>query len=379
MNYIALKMLVEDRAKYLGLIFSIAFAAFLISHQASIFAGLMSRTTSQIKDVEDASVWVMDGSVQYVDEVKALPTTELQRVRAVDGVRWAVPLFKGLPTARAEDGRFRTAILMGVDDASLIGAPRKMVLGDPEDLREPDAVIIDLAGYRFFFPDGPLELGRELELNDRRARIVGICNASAPFQTFPVMFSRYSTALTYVGPQRNMMSFILAEPADGLDAAALARRIAAETGLRALTGREFGAATIGYYIGNTGIPVNFGITVIVAIVVGTVVAGQTFYIFAIENLKHFGALKAIGVTDNRLTGMILLQASLVGFIGYALGIFFTSAFFVATKDVLHLRGFIVYGEIAAGTFVIILFIIAAASLLSIRRVRTLEPASVFRG
>jgi putative ABC transport system permease protein len=379
MNYIALKMLVDDRAKYLGLIFSIAFAAFLISHQCSIFAGLMSRTTSQIKDVTDASVWVMDASVQYVDEVKALPETELYRVRAVSGVEWAVRLFKGLPTAKAADGRFRTAILMGLDDASLAGAPRNMLVGSIDSLREPDAVVIDLAGYRYFYPDGPLELGRELELNDRRARIVGICNASAPFQTFPVMFSRYSVAMNYVGPQRNMMSFILAEPKPGVPARELAARIGAETGLKALTGPAFGWATIMYYIRNTGIPVNFGITVIVALIVGTVVSGQTFYIFAIENMKHFGALKAIGVTDARLTGMILLQAALVGFIGYALGICMTTVFFLATKDIIHLRGFIVYGEIAAGTFFIILFIIAIASLLSIRRVRNLEPAAVFRG
>lgn len=379
MNYIALKMLVEDRAKYLGLIFSIAFAAFLISHQCSIFAGLMSRTTSQIKDVTDASVWVMDASVQYVDEVKALPETELYRVREVPGVAWAVRLFKGLPTAKAADGRFRTTILMGLDDASLAGAPRNMLVGSVESLREPDAVIIDLAGYRYFYPDSPLELGRELELNDHRARIVGICNASAPFQTFPVMFSRYSVAMNYVGPQRNMMSFILAEPAPGVPPRELAERIAADTGLKALTGPEFGWATIMYYIKNTGIPVNFGITVIVALIVGTVVSGQTFYIFAIENMKHFGALKAIGVTDTRLTGMILLQAALVGFIGYALGISMTTVFFLATKDIIHLRGFIVYGEIAAGTFFIILFIIAIASLLSIRRVRNLEPAAVFRG
>jgi putative ABC transport system permease protein len=48
MNFVALKMLTGDRAKYLGLI---AFASFLIAHQASIFAGVMDRTRSQVKDV----------------------------------------------------------------------------------------------------------------------------------------------------------------------------------------------------------------------------------------------------------------------------------------------------------------------------------------
>ena len=47
------------------------------------------------------------------------------------------------------------------------------------------------------------------------------------------------------------------------------------------------------------------------------VAGQTFYLFTVENLKQFGAIKAIGVTNWRLIGMILLQAFAVGIIGFS--------------------------------------------------------------
>src|SRR4029450_12304917 len=82
---------------------------------------------------------------------------------------------------------------------------------------------------------------------------------------------------------------------------------------------EFMWDCVRYYLRNTGIPVNFGITIMVALVVGTVVAGQTFYLFTVDNLKQFGALKAIGVTNRRLIGMILLQALSVGVLGFSLG------------------------------------------------------------
>jgi putative ABC transport system permease protein len=61
MNFVALKMLTGDRAKYLGLIFAIAFCTFLLENQTSIFASILKRTGSQILDVTDADVWVMDG------------------------------------------------------------------------------------------------------------------------------------------------------------------------------------------------------------------------------------------------------------------------------------------------------------------------------
>jgi hypothetical protein len=101
MNYVALRMLVGERAKYLGLIFSIAFSTFLLENQTSIFAGILKRTASQVVDITDADVWVMDPRTQYFEQTRALKDTDLFRVRGVPGVRYAVRLFKGTPVARA--------------------------------------------------------------------------------------------------------------------------------------------------------------------------------------------------------------------------------------------------------------------------------------
>src|SRR5215469_15095413 len=233
MNWVALRMLTGDRAKYLALIFAISFSSFLITQQASIFAGLMNRTRSQILDVTDADIWVMDPATQYVDEIYALKDTSVERVRSVPGVQWAEPLFKGRAMAKAPDGVFRAVVLMGLDDASLAGAPepRKMLLGSVENLREPDAVVIDLIGYHFFFPGQPLQLGQTFEMTDHRARVVGIVDASPPFQTFPVFYTRYSQALNYVGRERKLLSFVLVKKAPGVSMEELTHRIQGATGL----------------------------------------------------------------------------------------------------------------------------------------------------
>ncbi len=380
MNWVALRMLTGDRAKYLALIFAISFSSFLITQQASIFAGLMDRTRSQILDVTDADIWVMDPATQYVDEVYALKDSDLGRVRGVPGVRWAVPFFKGQPRVKAPDGKFRVAILLGLDDASLAGAPepRKMVLGSVEDLRDPDAVLIDVAGYHFFFPGEPLELGKTFEMNDHRAKVVGIVDASAPFATFPVFYTRYSQALDYVGRERKLMSFVLVKGEPGVPAQELTRRIQAATGLKALTRAEFGWLTIRYYMKHTGIPINFGLTVVIAMIVGTVVAGMTFYLFTLENLKQFGALKAMGTSNRRLVGMILLQAAVVGAIGYGIGMGLSATFFVVARTDAT-RGIVMLWQTMLGTAGVVLFIVGLASLMSLRKVLILEPAMVFRG
>src|SRR5499427_1819844 len=357
MNFVALKMLTGDRAKYLGLIFTIAFCTFLLENQTSIFAGVLKRTGSQIADVTDADIWVMDPKTEYFEQTKALKDTDLTRVRGVDGVQWAVKLFKGSPVARTLDGKFAVSFCLGLDDATLTGAPRKMLLGSWERLREPDAVVIDKAGYLLLFPGEPLRLDRTVELNDHKAIIVGISDASAPFVSWPVIHARYSQAVNFVGRERTQLSYVLVRPQPGVSAEEVCRRIEAETGLRARTTDQFRWDCIRYYLKNTGIPVNFGITITIALIVGTVVAGQTFYLFTIENLKQFGALKAIGVTNSRLTSMVLLQAFTVGLMGFGLGTGMAAVFFEITLRNIATRGLILMWQ----------------------TVTLLEAATVFRG
>jgi putative ABC transport system permease protein len=329
--------------------------------------------------VTDADVWVMDGKTEYFEQTKALKDTDLTRVRGVNGVEWAVKLFKGYPVARTRAGKFAACILLGLDDATLTGAPRKMLLGSWERLREPDSIVIDNAGYILLFPGEPLELDRELEMNDHKVKIVGISDASAPFLSNPVIHTRYSEAVNFIGRERTQLSYVLVRPQPGLNAEEVCRRIEAQTGLRARTTDEFRWDCILYYLKNTGIPVNFGITITIALIVGTVVAGQTFYLFTLENLKQFGTLKAIGVTNWRLTGMVLLQAFTVGVMGFGIGTGMAAAFFEMTLQKIATRGIILMWQSVALTGGCILFVVIIASLLSIRRVIVLEAATVFRG
>lgn len=378
MGWVALKMLLGDRAKYLGILFGISFATLLMAQQVSIFVGIVKRTGSQILDVRDADIWVMDNQVRYIDEVPGLPETDLQRVRSVPGVAWAVRMFKGQVRARIEHGKFRNVILFGLDDASLVGAPARMVAGNLADLRRPDAVIVDKAGHQYLWPGEPFQFGREFEMNDRRAVLVGVCEALPPFQTLPVMYTRYSQAARFVPRERHLMNFVLAAPAAGQDAADVCRRIERDTGLMALTQQEWFWKSIIYVLSSTGIPVNFGITITLGFIVGLAVAGQTFYLFTLENLKQFGALKAMGVSNPRIVGMILIQGLVVGATGYAIGIGLTALFFTMTSHITHLAGLHLIGSVMVGVAGAVGLIVVAASLISIRKVLVLEPAIVFR-
>lgn len=377
---VALKILMGDRAKYIGLIFGICFATLLMSQQISIFIGILARTASQISDVTEADIWVMDPQVRYYDEVIPMSDIELYRVRGVQGVKWAVPFYKSFANIRAKGRENQQVALLGVDDATLIGKPPEMKIGQWSFLKKPNAMIMDAAGWEYIWgKDEPFEYGREVELNDNRVQIVGIADASPPFQTFPVVYARYSEAIKLAPQSRNIMSFILTKSADGENPKEVAERINHKTGLKAMTSDDFGWNSIDHYLKKTGIPVNFGITVALGFIIGAVIAGQTFYIFVIENMKQFGALKAIGVGNRQLVKMVLVQALFVALLGYGSGIGLTALFFYSTRNVTALKGIVLPPEVMIISAIAVVIIILIASFASIRRVLYIDPAIVFRG
>jgi len=395
MRWIALKMLTGDRAKFYGIVLGLTFASLLITQQGSIFWGLMLRTSGQIMDITGADLWVMDNNVRFIDDVKPMLENELYRVRGVEGVLWAVPLYKGIGRAKLTtydlNGErqevIEQVIMLGLDDASMVGAPRRIFVGKLSDLRRPDAIIVDKVGLRKLYPGQGGEsaktndelrkfLGRELEMNDHRAVIVGICETTRTFQSNPVVYTTYSRAKQFVPQERKVLSYVLAKAQTGFKPADIAHRIAERTGLLAKTSEEFKDMTIQYYLKYTGIPMNFGITALLGFLVGTAIAGQTFYNFTLENLKQFGALKAMGTTNARIVAMILLQATVVGLLGYGIGVGLATLFGLMTVGTE--LAFYTAWWILPITGAAIVLICILSSILCIRRVIVLEPAVVFR-
>lgn len=385
MNYIAIKMLMGDKGKYIGIVMGLTFASLIMTQQPAIFTGFIARSYSFITDLGLPDVWVMDTKVQFIDDVKPLQETELYRVRGISGIEWAMPLYKGMLKARMTDGTFQTCNVIGLDDTTLIGAPPIMLEGKVEDLRRSDSVIVDFDGANeklakpALVAGGkkiPLKIGDNLELNDRRAIVVGIAKVTRTFQSQPVIYTTYSRAKSYAPHERKQLSFVLVKAKAGQDLHELTQRIHAQTGLAAYTRQEFMDLTFWYLMKNTGIPINFGVSVLLGFIVGAAIAGQTFYNFTLDNIRQFGLLKAMGTSNGVLLRMILLQALVAGSIGYGLGVGLTALFGFAMRHSILAFKFPWQLLVFSGTGVSLICMFAA--LISIIKVMRLEPAIVFK-
>jgi putative ABC transport system permease protein len=380
MQWVAVKMLTGDTVKYVGMVFGVAFSTLLISQQGSIFLGLVRRSSTAVMDVRDANIWVMDPRVTNIDGSAPLPDTDLFRIRGVQGVQWAAPFLKQTTTIKTSDGRLESASLFGVDDSSLAGLPPEVVVGDAQALKAPGAVMFDKAGFKFVFKDVPFTPGMSIELNDSRAVIVGLVNSGALFSSQVSIFTRYSAAKNFAAGGRNRMSFVIAKSNATSAPEEVSKSITEATGLKALTREGFAKANSDYIIGNTGIPISFGTVVALGIIVGIVVVALTFTLFIRDNIKQFGALKAIGVSNGKLVKMVLLQGFLVGTLGYFIGLGL-AAFLVkgGADNAPALRGFYIPWQVAVFALGVVSVIIITSGMLALRKVLTTDPASVFRG
>ena len=385
MLLLALRMLFGDTAKYLMLVVGLFFATFLMAQQAGVFCGLMLWTTATLKNVP-APIWVVEEKVEQVNETNPMRDTDVTLVRSVDSVAWASSLYSGVQRVRLTDGKFKIIQLIGIDSSTLAGAPVKMLKGRLDDVRLPHSVVIDtLATTRLARdPAHPLTIGDQFEINDQEARVVGICDAMKSFTGGPYVWTTYSRALQYTPPQRKMLCAVIAAPKAGVSSEKAVADIQKSTGLKAFLNGPFDGAgdfnksTIMWYVRNTGIPVSFGITVVVGFIVGVAISCQTFYSFVLDHMKHLGALKAMGASTFTLCKMLLVQAFTVGLVGYGIGLLGTAGFALGALKRAE-PPFYMPDIVPPVVLGVILFICTLASLFGILRVSRLEPAMVFRG
>jgi len=382
MYVIALKMLFGDWLKYLGLIVGIAFASLLICQQASIFLGLTLQTGSFIRDTSQGDLWVMDPQVRFSQDSQPLRDTIVQQTRGVAGVEWAVPLYQAFTRGQLADGTRITLLLVGLDDATLVGGPPLMEQGALADLRRDRGVLIDAAkaAQKLYMKRGggrEVQVGDHLSINDNDAVVVGSYRARDSFFWDPVIYTTYRRALQWAPRERNLLSFVLVKVKPGADLDQVRSTIERKTGLKALTNQEFIYLTANFILYATGILINFGMAVALGFIIGLIVAGQTLYNFTLDNLRHYGSLKAMGASNGMLARMVLLQALIVAVLGYGIGVGLASVMGLAASQ-LGLA-FAMPWQIPALTAAAILLICMLASLLSLIPVFRLEPAVVFKG
>jgi putative ABC transport system permease protein len=373
---VAFKLLCHDSAKFIAMIMAIALAAFLMQNQSSMLQAFLGMSGSQIRDVREADLWVMEPDTECFDQAKPLPDKALQVVRGFEGVQWAVPLLKVDTNARTDESRLRTITLIGVDPSNRVGEPI-MRLGDARLLYERNGAVIDPGGWEVLYPGEKFEPGRRIRVHDQWLTIHGISEAAPPFTGLPIVHTSIFTARELNREEKRSNTFIVARAAPGQHADDLAERITAGTPWKAMSRKLFELQSYRFYE-SQGVPMIFNMTIIIGLVVGTAFTAQTFLMFVKENARSLITMKVMGVTHRQLAGMMAAQAGYLTFLGLAFGTFAAAVATTAVRQTPFLRGLYTPVPVVLLCAVFMALIALISAFLAFRRVLAMQPADVFR-
>ena len=371
---LAQRNLFHDKVRLTVTLTGIVFAVVLIVVELGLFVGF-TVTTSGLVDHSNADLWVTSKHVPYVELGVPFSERKLYQVRAVPGVAEAQKIASRWAQWKRADGREESVQIVGINPDSVMEQPWNLVQGSVQDLKQPDAVIMDdmykdkLAVHH---------IGEVFEVNGRRARVVGFTHGIRSFTTSPYVFTTFKRAQEYVKLPEDQTIFVLVKLAPGANVEQVRKEILGSVqNVEVFTSHEFSRMTQIYWMFTTGAGVAVLLAALLGLVVGFVVVAQTIYATTMDHLREYGTLKAMGAPNSYVYKVIIKQAAMSAVIGYVLGMIVSA--FVVRASQSGGAAILLPLPMAIGMFFLTLAMCVGAALVSISKVTSLDPAMVFKG
>lgn len=368
----AFRFIAYDKPKSIGVILGIIVSTFLVGQQTGIFLFLTS-AMSALVDNTRADLWVVDNQTTNVNALGNIDLRFGQQIESLPGVRKAYPLVIAGGLAKFQGGKSAPVQIIGAQPPNFIGGPWRIISGTSTDLLEEGAVSTDIFDRKNL---NDAQIGTQFEVNGKRVYVAlqtkGVRGFGATY-----VFTTTSRARALGKIPRTKVSAFLIDVEDGFDPL-LVRDEVNKTmfGVRCWTKKEFSRATVSTILSTSGIAFSVGTLIIFAAISGMVIIGLTMYSAAVDRLRDYGTLKAIGADNTYIRNLILAQAIFFALVGYGIAIFLIQGFQrgIASSGVLFDYSL----AVKVGFFAVTILISLGGAVFAMRRIAKLEPASVFR-
>jgi putative ABC transport system permease protein len=376
----ALRFILYDKAKSIGVVVGIVISIFLIGQQAGtltflmrLMGGLVDSSNKQL-----GHIWVVDNITNNANELTKLDENLVREIRSIQGVENTYPVVVASALVKFPNGKSAPVVLVGSEAPAFIAGPKKekILSGKLMDLAEEGAVSGDYFDQGVF--DNSLEIGKRLEINGKEA-FIRLQTKDARGFAGSFFYTTLNKARFYGNFPSNKVSAVAVQVKAGYSISAVTKKIN-ETiyGVRAWRTEDLQNETIRFITISSNIGTSVGSLVLFAIISGFFIISLTLFSATIDHIRDYGTLKAIGATNSYVRNLILMQSFIFAVAGYIIALLLLLIFKAAVTG----AGLIISYSIAEllALFLITVFISVGGSLVfSIRKINNVEPASVFRG
>jgi len=370
----AFKFIIYDKPKSIGALAGIIISIFLIGQQAGIFIFLTNAMASLVNN-NSQYIWVVDEKTSNVNALNSLDMRIARQIQSIPGVKQVNPIVIAGAAAKFENGQASGITLIGAVAPAFRGGPWNMFIGDKASMVEEGALITEYFDRKTL---GGAVPGDYFEINGKKAFICGNTRGVRGFGAGAYAFTTIERARAWTNFDRNKASAFLVEWEEGAEPAEIIRRINVSiNGVHAWNSHDFATSTIITVLKTSGIALSFGTLIVFALISGFIIIGLTLYSAAIDRIRDYGTLKAIGATNGYVRNLILTQATMFSILGFIVGYALVEGFRAGVGSAGTIFSFPLW--VKFGLFGITLVIALGGSWFAVSRISKLEPAAVFRG
>lgn len=368
----AFRFLVYDKPKTIGALLGVIIANFLIGQQSGIFIFLTNGMGALVDNI-NTDIWVVDESTTNVNALSYIDKRVLYEVQSIDGIESAHPLLIAGGSAKFQNGKAAGVQIIGSAAPYFVGGPWKIQEGAINDLSNEYTFSYDYFDTKTL---GDSKLGDYFELNGKQAKF-GLMTKGVRGFGATYLFTTIEKARYYSGISTDKVSAVLLKLKPGSNPQQVVADINYNIkNVRAWMPSDFSLETKKTILGSSGIAISTGMLIIFAIISGIVIIGLTLYSSAVDRIKDYATLKAIGANNGYVRKLIFIQAIIIAIIGFTIGQFLVEGF----RNGLASKGaiFIIPYWLRIIYLAITLLISLGGAMFAISRITKAEPASVFR-
>jgi putative ABC transport system permease protein len=310
---IARSMLLFDWRRYLAAVLAVTFSGLLVIVQLALLLGMFS-TVSVAIDRSTADIWIGYRNTPSVDLGRPIAREADSRAWAHRGIERIERFASAYGDLRREDGAPVSVVINAIDTSrSAIAFAKLLSPAQRALLREPDAILIDVADTRKL----DANVGTVVEINGKRARIAGVVEGLRAIGGVNVIAS-FATARMLAPETASLPTFSLVRLKSGYAAEVVAEEIADTARVprySVWTANDFSLRSQTYWLLESGAGIGSGFASLLALLVGLVITSQTLSGAILGSIKEFAALRALGVSQGSLRAVVIEQAVWVGLAG----------------------------------------------------------------
>lgn len=374
---LAFKFIRFDRAKSIGIITAIVISIFLIGQQLSLLLYLMGLMGNLVGNapVQDREVWIIESQSNNINSVNAIDQRLVQELGSLPLFERTHPVLLTSAQVSFLDGKSAGVTLVGANTPAFIMGPTadRIFEGELSSLNQPNVVSAEY--YSASSWNTELHLNKPVEINGKSAKI-GMITRNAQVFGASVMYTTMDNARILGNASPFHVHIIIAELASGVEKdQAIADVNSLYPQLRAWDPQKLSQSSVNEILVTSNMGMSFGTLVVFAMISGFFIIGLTLYSSALDRLKDYGTLKAIGAKNGYVNRLIIAQAFLFALIGYSIAMLLLYGFKVGVES----SGLVIdiTPMFALFLLLITLIISVGGSLFAVRKIAKLEPASVF--